>query len=166
MKKMWFAIIVFILFFIGYQLNQASKIPPVKEIIHAEDFSRISTAELVQMMGEPVSIESSDYGVTYLYDDVTGHHWEFIIHEDRVVRFTAFSSEWWNRTGDDFYYNKTSDIPKLFGVTVSGSAKVTDMNVYYEVTSVSNKIAEFKALDVGQGCFGYARITYDTRPFE
>lgn len=162
--------------------NQGDKDENIAEvttpIFHAPDYSRISSSELIEKMGEPTNIEEWNNKTlkgdilltTYTYDS-DEIHYEFVVAEDVVVRVTLYSSEWWNNEGEPFKYinEDKSDLRYLFGISDLGEhAKVEDNNVNYRITQVSDKIARFNVIDIDSEnkTFGLAKITYNLNYFD
>lgn len=167
----------------GSQVSKEKKNEEVKSeetvpIFKANDYSRISTSELIEKMGEPESIEEwtnktlkGDFPLTTYTYDGEGIHYEFVVTEDAVVRATLYSSEWWSNEGEPFKYtnNDKSDIRFQFGISDLGdNAKAKDNNVNYRITQVSDKIARFEVIDIdGENkTFGLAKITYNLNYFD
>jgi hypothetical protein len=149
----------------------------VSPIFNVNEYSRISSSELIEKMGEPASIEdwtnktpTGEYALTTYIYDVDGIHYEFVIAEDAVVRVTLYSNQYWNNEGDLFTYNNDdkSDLRYLFEITdLRDSAKISDNNVNFEISPVSDTVANFRVMEVDSEnkTFGFARITYNVNYF-
>lgn len=167
----------------GNQVSKEKKSEEVKSeevvpILNANDYSRISTSELIEKMGEPESIEEwtnktlkGDFPLTTYAYDGEGIHYEFVVAENVVVRATLYSSEWWSNEGEPFRYSNKdkSDLRLLFGISDLGEhAKAKDNVVNYKITQVSDKIARFNVIDIDSEnkTFGLAKITYNLNYFD
>lgn len=148
-------------------------------IVDTTQFSRISSKELIEKLGEPTSSEDwtnkttkGDYLVTtyeYNTDDI---HYEFVLADDTVVRLSLYSSLYWNSDGDYFRYKKRdkSDILSLFGIdkTNDYTKVVTNNNTTYKVSPISDTIASFDAqsIDSKDKTIGLVKVTYNTKYFD
>jgi len=151
----------------------------VEVIDDVAKYSRIPTDDLVEMMGEPETIETwtkqtNNYGdfevTTYGYDK-DGMRYEFIVGDDAVVRLSIYSNDYWNGEGERFSYNEDNkvDTMDVFGVEWSDNArKLVDNNITYKIISVSDKIAHFMASDIDteDKTFGFVKVTYNVKYFD
>lgn len=151
--------------------NTSESITIIEDV---EQFSRISTSELKNIMGEPISEESwinktskGDFNVTTLSYDKNSNHYEFIIADDSVVRLTIYSNSYWNNTGDRFYIvNDKKDIYKSFNIILSENAKEATNNLTYTLSPVNDKIAIFNVQDIDSDTYGLVKITYNLKYFD
>lgn len=155
--------------------SSTSSSEPVSIIEDVEQFSRINTDELKNIMGEPVSEESwtnatskGDFDVTTLSYDKNSNHYEFIIADDSVVRLTIYSNNYWNGTGDRFSITgDKQDICKSFNISLGENVKkVTDNNFTYTLSPVNDKIAMFDVQDIDTNSYGFVKITYNLNYFD
>ena len=155
--------------------SSAESSEPVTVIEDAEQFSRISTEELKNIMGEPASEEAwvnktskGDFNVTTISYDKDSNHYEFIVADDAVVRLSIYSSDYWNRTGDRFTISgQKSDICKSFNITLGSDAKKTaDTGSAYTLSPVNDKVAIFDVQDINGDTYGFVKITYNLNYFD
>lgn len=158
--------------------NDKGTVEMATPIFQAPDYSRISSSELIEKMGEPKSIDEwtnktlkGDFPLTTYEYDSEDIHYEFVIAEDSVIRVTLYSSEWWSNEGEPFKYtnNDKSDTRYQFGISDLGdNAKAKDNNVNYRITQVSDKIARFEVIDIDSEnkTFGLTKITYNLNYFD
>lgn len=148
----------------------------VSEIVDSSAFSRITSTDLINKLGEPASTEDwtnktskGDFPLkTYSYD-IDGNHYEFIIAEDNVVRLSIYSGNSWNGTGDDFSYTgNKSDILSMFGIVPDSDMKIkADTGYAYRVSDVNSKVANFDIYDLtDNNTFTTAKITYNLNYFD
>jgi len=181
MKNMFkaFLMVVLALIITGCGASEETEEKEVEVIDEVSKYSRISTGELVEMMGEPEMTETwakqtnnnGDFEVTTYGYDKDGMRYEFIIGEDAVARLSIYSNDYWNGEGERFSYNKDSkvDTMDVFGVEWDDDAKTSvDNNTTYEIISVSDKIAHFMAgdIDTEDKTFGFAKVTYNVKYFD
>lgn len=177
-------ILVVFLIFIGISIGMAVKTGKGKNqesaesitvIEDAEQFSRISTSELKNIMGEPISENSwtnktskGDFAVTTLSYDKNSNHYEFIIAEDSVVRLTIYSNNYWTKTGDRFpITSDKKDICQSFNISLGENAKkVVDNNFTYILSPVNEKVAMFNVQDIDSDTYGLVIITYNLNYFD
>lgn len=177
MKKIFGLIIVVLLCGICTACSSSSESTSesITIIEDVEQFSRISTRELKNIMGEPVSEESwtnktskGNFDVTTLSYDKDSNHYEFIIADDTVVRVTIYSNNYWNNTGDRFSITgEKKDICKSFNITLGDNVKkVTDNNFTYTLSPVNDKVAMFDVQDIDSDTYGLVKITYNLNYFD
>ncbi|MDD4689338.1 MAG: hypothetical protein PHE51_06290 [Eubacteriales bacterium] len=140
----------------------------------AVQFSRITTDELVAIMGEPIGKEDWTYNdkqpvTTYSYDK-NSNHYEFIIAENSVVRLTIYSSDSWNGEGEKFkFYGSKQNICKDYNIELGDNAKkAADTNFAYRLRTVNDIVADFWVLDMDldSKTYGFVKITYDLNYFD
>lgn len=155
--------------------SKADSTEPVAIIEDVEQFSRISTDELKNIMGESVTEESwtnktskGDFAVTTFSYDKDSNHYEFIVADDSVVRLSIYSGDYWNKSGDRFPITGDKvDICKSFGVTLGDNAKKTaDTNAAYTISPVNDKIAIFDIQDINGDTYGFVKVTYNLNYFD
>lgn len=148
----------------------------VSEVVDSSEFSRITSSELIDRLGEPVTIEDwtnktskGDFLVkTYSYD-IDDNHYEFIVAEDSVVRLSIYSGKNWNGAGEDFSYSgDKSDIFEMFGITPDSDMKVkADTGYAYRISDVNSKVAAFDIYDLtDSNTFATVKITYNLNYFD
>lgn len=159
----------------GSNSTTATEPETVTIIEDVEQFSRISTEELKNIMGEPNSEEAwtnktskGDFEVITLSYEVNSNHYEFIIADDSVVRLSIYSAGYWNRTGERFSFTgDKSNIAKAFNITLGDNAKkVTDNNFTYTLSPVNGKIGMFDVQDIDSDTYGFIKITYNLNYFD
>lgn len=138
-------------------------------ILDANEFSKISSENLVEKLGEPVRIEDfiAPNGATcynYWYD-IDKNHYDFYVIDDKVVELIASSENYWTGKGGLYKYNKKnkSDIAECFNIKLSQNAKVKDKNITYIVESVSSTVEEINVQDIKSDSktYGLIKIIYD-----
>jgi len=148
--------------------NTSNEVQDVDLIVDASQFSRITSAELVNVLGEPNNIENWNYKITESksYDAVTYTYqndqvYEFMLIDDQVVRFTIDSSS------APINFKNEGEIFPMFGITPSENLKkiqTAPSIIRYHL--VSNKIAEVWIPDVKDESFGMIKFTYNLNYFD
>jgi hypothetical protein len=168
--------VVLVFIFICYVLAFLNKKEVTVSFIEdVNQYSHISSEELISKLGEPVSKEiwtnktsKGDFEVeTYSYEK-DSNHYEFIVAHNTVVRLKIYSNKTWNNEGDLFFYKNKKKIPSLFGVEISKDATIENENRYYKATSVSNTIATFDVQDIRpiNDTFASVEVTYNDSYFD
>lgn len=150
----------------------------IEPIFNSIKYSRLSSGELIEKLGEPSSKEEWSNNTpngdvlltTYAYD-ISENHFEFIVADDSVVRVSIYSNAYWNNNGEHFIYNNKdkSDLRYLFGISeIKDTAKIKDSNVNYEISPVSDTVANFFVGEISEKdkTFGCAKITYNIKYFD
>lgn len=141
----------------------------IEIILDANEFSKISSENLIEKLGEPVRIEDfiAPNGATcynYWYD-IDKNHYDFYVIDDKVVELIASSENYWTGKGELYKYNKKnkSDIAECFNIKLSQNAKVKDKNITYIVESVSSTVEEINVQDIKSDSktYGLIKIVYD-----
>ena len=181
MKKFikWVVIVV-VLLFIFVVVKDISKNPiqkkesnasnEIQSVFNAPQYARITTADLIKLIGEPKNKESwtnetskGTFQMT-LYDyDIDNAHVEYIIYEDLVVKIRWFSNDP-VEIKDDF-----DNVFKMFNITVGKNAKkIADTGVTYKFSPVSDTVAEFDVhnFDADAHTFDTIYITYNLNYFD
>ena len=149
-----------------------------KVIDNVEKYSNISQEQLVEKFGNPLSKEkwknttaNGDFQVTtYIYDR-EGLTYEFIVAEEKVVRLTAYSDEYYKGEGENFKYNQKNmlDIPKNWGIELSNNARVEKNTGYaLRIHDVSKDIEELYIQDIEKEnkTYGIIKFTYNSQYFD
>lgn len=173
-------IIVIIVLFIVMVIKDISKNPiskkepvvsnDIESIFNASQYSRITTDELVSLLGEPKNKEDwsnetskGTFQMT-LYDyDIDNAYVEFITYEDSVVKVRWFSNEP-VEIKDDF-----DNVFKMFNISIGENARKTaDTGTTYKFSPVSDKVAKFEVynFDADAHTFDTIYITYNLNYFE
>lgn len=153
--------------------KEEEKISIIEDV---NQYSQISTEELINKFGEPASKENwtnktskGNFEVeTYSYDK-DSNHYEFITTNNLIVRLTIYSAQNWTGEGDLFTYKNKKQIPNAFGVSLSEGAKVeVDNNSTYKISHVSDSIAVLDIQDMKpiNGTFGFVKVTYNADYFD
>lgn len=170
------AIIFAVPFAISFVMSITIDHNGIDRIFPANEYSNISTNDLIEKMGKPDNIEKRNNKTAndsfaleaYLYD-VDSIHYEFIIADNSVVRAAIYSQNAWEKEGTDFKYEDSKkDIVKAFDIKLNDNAKVlTDTNSAYKISLVSDKIAEFyvSEIDIDNKTYGKVLITYNLSYF-
>lgn len=142
--------------------NQDEEIPM---ILDANKFGRISTDELVKIMGEPEEKEETVFKMSetraydttyYIYENGT---YEFMIIDGKVVRFTMYG------TGQT--YKNDDEAFSLFGITPGPNiTKVADTGMAIRYQNVNENVDDFWLVeDSKPNSIGTVKITYDSKYF-
>lgn len=125
----------------------------VELLIDTTQFSKISPEALIEIMGEPDSVDEWIFNkgtnlavdtTTYAYD-VDGMHYEFLVMEGIVNSLHIYAG--WNGSTVDLEIGLNEDVFKLFGIQPSKDMRlVADTGVAIRWRPVNDKIAEVWAL--------------------
>ncbi|KOS68371.1 hypothetical protein AEA09_07245 [Lysinibacillus contaminans] len=138
-------------------------------IIDATKFSRISSAQLIEIMGEPEYVDEYNWLVpstgkeipakTYIYE---GNKYEFMVIEDAVTRMSIYSGTYMGYDDTSFEFKNDEDLFSMFNIQPSDDLKkVADTGAALRFTPVSEKVAELWVLEIEKNNFGIAKITYN-----
>lgn len=170
-------ILIFMLVVILSACNNDSNVSkesvPIEPIIDANQFSRISSTQLVEIMGEPEKTEDYEWLVPKTNKSIVGKlytyekgKYEFVIFEDQVVKLDINSGEYWGYDDSVFTFNKEDDIFKMFNITPNENLKkITDTNYALRFSPVSDKVADVWVIDIDEKSFGSVKITYNLNYF-
>ncbi|WP_312129689.1 hypothetical protein [Lysinibacillus capsici] len=165
--------IVLIMVIGGNSNNEDNKSEKDKEqskvIIDATQFSRINTAKLVEIMGEPESIDEYMWLVpstgkeipakTYIYEN---NRYEFMVIEDTVTRMNVYSGKYMGYDDTTLKFKNEDDLFAIFNIkTNQNLKKIADTGAALRYTPVSDNIAELWVVDIEENSFGVAKITYN-----
>ncbi|WPK12231.1 hypothetical protein R6U77_00665 [Lysinibacillus louembei] len=146
----------------------------VETIIDVTQFSKINSAKLIEIMGEPQRIEDYEWrvpktnqeivGKLYVYED---SKYEFILFDDIVMQLDMYSGQSKGDTTDIIgSFENKDDIFKLFGITPSSKMKKeADTNYALRYENVSDTVESVRIFDIENGEFGMAKFTYDSKYF-
>lgn len=142
-----------------------------ESVIDATRFSKINSTELVQIMGEPESIEDYEWvipstqksiiGKLYIYEK---NKYEFVLFEDIVARLNAYSGVNWGYDESTFHFKTGKDVIKSFGISETYRNMVrTDNTGYMErYKPVAEGVDEVEIYDIDKDTFGFIHITYNS----
>ena len=143
-------------------------------IIDANQFSRITSEQLIEIMGQPEKTEylnqsngTTTYPATVYY--YQNNRFEFMVIDNSVVRLSVNSDKCNDRNADSFHYTDKASILSMFGITPSNSmTTVTDTGFVLKYHIVSDKIAEFYVLimDSSVQTYDMVWITYNLNYFQ
>ncbi|UDK97131.1 hypothetical protein EYB33_12845 [Lysinibacillus sphaericus] len=139
-------------------------------IIDATQFSRINSAQLIEIMGQPEIIEDYEWlvpktnknivGKLYIYEK---NKFEFVLFDDTVSRLNVYSGQFWGYDDSTMEFEKNDDIFHLFGIEPSKQLKkVADTDYALRYKDVSEKIDDMWIQDIKDKTFGIAKFTYDS----
>lgn len=173
----WTVIILAIIITIIVGTNQSSDKEDAKSsvpvIIDATKFSNINSAQLIEILGEPESVEDfkwsmpknnqSIVGKLYIYEK---NKYEFILFDDVVVRLNVYSGQYMGYDNSTMNFDKEEDILPMFGIVHrSTMQKVADTNYALRYEKVSDKVEGVWILEIKNNTFGIAKFTYDSKYF-
>lgn len=174
MKKIFLLVLLVFSVILSACTSQQQEIEIIEDVTK---YSRIASSQLLEIMGEPVSVEEwtnktskGDFSVTTFSYDKNNNRYEFIVADDSVVRLTIYSNKCWNGEGESFKYSgNKQNMSKLFNIELSDNSKiVADTNFAYRISPVNDKVADFWALDIDTNSktFGMVKITYNMNYFD
>ncbi|MDQ4680750.1 hypothetical protein, partial [Stenotrophomonas maltophilia group sp. RNC7] len=127
--------------------SSSANIEPYEVLVDVNQFSRISSEELIEKMGEPNRKEdwnnSTDRGnfliTIYYYDD-----YEFFIADDSVVRMNILSEQYNDINGDGIKFYSEESIFQMLNIPIDYNKikKIADTGYALRYSPVSDKVAE------------------------
>ncbi len=143
----------------------------ISVVLDCSKFSRISTEELKNELGEPKSTENwssitseGEFSMQLYTYDFEGYYGEFVLYEDTVVKLHLFSDSQWVVEGSN-----SDNIFAMFGIVPGENAKkVVDTGTTYKFSPVSDKVAkvEFYNYDKESKTFDTVYVTYNLNYFD
>lgn len=183
--KRWVCLLLVSLFGVilngcGSSGNSAKNVTSEKQkpiLVDSEKFARISTEELLKLMGTPSKTESIRATKTTTGEKVTGtaYHYErfnqkdyieFLVFEDKVTKLNLFASKEYYRNGDNLPFTNENSLFEMFNVSKTDRVRKTaDTGYALRFAPVSDKVADFWILGIDKNAktFGTVKITYDVR---
>lgn len=158
-----------------YGCSDSTQGDDVEMIIDATQFSNLTSDELVNIMGEPESIEDYEWsipktnksivGKLYIYEN---NKFEFILFEDTVTRLNAYSGVYWGYDDSTFVFSSGKDVMKSFGITdtYKNMARTVNTGVVEKYEPVTEGIQKVEIHDIKENTFGLIRFTYDSNFYE
>jgi len=146
----------------------------IEPIIDATQFSKINSAQLVGIMGEPEKIQDFEWSVPKTNQSIVGklyiyekNKFEFILFDDIVTRLNIYSGQYWGYDNSTLNFEEKDDIFPLFGIEHSHNKikKVADTNFALRYSPVSDKIDDVWIQEIEDKTFGIAKFTYDSTYF-
>lgn len=142
-------------------------------VIDVNQFSNISTDELVELMGEPEDTESWDFDtavgtfptVRYTYEN---GRYEFLEIDNKIVRVTINSPKYNALDAESFTYKNTDDLFSMFGIEESEDyIKITTADSALRLQRLTDDIDEFfiPSIDLASNSFDMVQITFDQMYF-
>lgn len=165
------------------KVENASKLDSVKQeikvVLDSPKYYRISSSELVDLLGEPQKTEGINLkfrntgedvvGQIYMYEKFNGNdHLEFVVADDKVVRASIYSNKFYYDTkGENIPFTSKEELFKMFNIDITNETRKTvDNNFTLRYSPVSDTVADFWVTGIENGNnFGVAKITYDLRYF-
>lgn len=168
-----FFVLVVVLAACSNESNVSKDSVPIESIIDANQFSRITSTQLVELMGEPEKTEDYEWLVPKTNKSIVGKlftyekgKYEFIIFDDQVVRLDVNSGQFWGYDDSVLTFNQEDDIFKMFNITPNEHLKkIADTNYALRFSPVSDKVADVWVIEIDGKNFGSARITYNLNYF-
>ncbi|WP_346234495.1 hypothetical protein MKY04_12580 [Lysinibacillus telephonicus] len=161
--------LLFILLLFGCG-NEQTKVNEEDVIIDAEQFSNITSSELISILGEPQSVEPYEWKVPSTNQSIVGDlytyeegKYEFILFDDNVVRLSINSGSYWGYDESTFGFIDNESILQLFGIsdTYDDMRKTEDNGLMQRYERVSEGVSRVEIYEIQNDTFGFARITYN-----
>jgi len=170
-----FVLLIIIGAIVGNNENSPKNIDKsVELVIDVNQFSRISSSELVEIMGEPEKIEDYEWrvpstnesivGKMYIYDK---NKYEFILFDDMVARLNIYSGSYMGYDNSKMTFKNEKDIFAMFAIEPNERLKkIADTNYALRYSPVSDKVADVWIQEINGNEFGIAKITYNLNYYE
>lgn len=144
----------------------------VKEVmIDVNKFSKITSTELIEIMGEPQEIQDykwsvpstgqSIVGKLYIYEE---NKYEFILFDDSVARLNIYSGKYWGYDDSVIEFENERHILDMFNIEPNKQFKKTgDNNFSLRYSPVSDTVEDLWIQEIEDKHFGVAKITYNSK---
>lgn len=168
MKKTLFFILMVLAL---YGCSDSTKGNDVEVIIDSTQFSGLTSDELVNIMGEPESIEDYEWSIPKTNESVIGklyiyekNKYEFVLFDDVVARLNVYSGSYWGYDNSTFEFSTGKEVLKSFGISETyKNIQRTDNTGYMErYKPVSEGIDEVEIYEINDKAFSFIHITYDS----
>ncbi|WP_419962107.1 hypothetical protein [Psychrobacillus sp. BM2] len=145
----------------------------VDVLVDANQFARITSEELVALMGEPESIEDYEWSVPKTGESIVGklyiyqkNKFEFVIFENSVARLNVYSGKYWGYDDSVIEFQSKEDIFSMFNIEPNNNLKkIEDTNYALRFSPVSDTVADVWIQDIKENTLGVAKITYNLNYF-
>ncbi|HWL13450.1 MAG TPA: hypothetical protein VNQ57_10710 [Ureibacillus sp.] len=149
--------------------NNKTSEQSIEPIIDASKFSRITSAELVEIMGEPQGKEEIMWlvpstgkevpAVYYTYDE---GKFEFMLIDDQITRLNVYSGQYFGYDDSVFEFDNENQLFSMFNINPSDDLKkIGDTGYVLRYSPVSEKVGDFWVSEIEGNKFGVAKITYN-----
>ncbi|MGG0663404.1 hypothetical protein ABE042_04770 [Viridibacillus arvi] len=171
--KIYSLLLVVTVLLIGCSNATGSEKEEIKPIIDATQFSRISSKELISIMGKPESIEKYEWSVPKTGKNIVGkiyiyekNKYEFILFKNKVTRLNVYSGTYMDYDDSKFGFKNEEDIFSMFDIKPNENIrKVADSNYALRFSPVSDNVADVWIQEIKDNTFGIAKITYNLNYF-
>lgn len=145
---------------------------PHEILVDVNQFSRISSEELIEKVGEPNRKEdwnnSTDRGnfliTIYYYDD-----YEFFIADDSVVRMNILSEKYNDINGEGIKFSSEESIFQMLNIPIDYNKikKIADTGYALRYSPVSDKVAEVwcPIIDKETNTIDHIKVTFNLNYF-
>lgn len=145
----------------------------VETVIDVTQFSRISSSQLIALLGEPESRSNYEWSIPTTGKSIVGelfvydqNKYEFILFDDSVVRLNVYSGSFMGYDESKMSFNREEDLFSMFGIKPNSNLKkVADTGSALRYTPVSEKVAEVWIQQIEGSQFDIAKITYNLNYF-
>lgn len=142
-------------------------------LIDVNQYARVTSEELVKLLGEPESIEDYEWSVPKTGESIVGklyiyqkNKFEFVLFEDSVARLNVYSGQYWGYDDSVIEFQKEEDIFSMFNIQPNNNLKkIEDTNYALRYSQVSDKVADVWIQDIKENTLGSAKITYNLNYF-
>lgn len=140
--------------------------------IDVNQFSRISSEELIGIMGEPNSREdwnnSTDRG-KFLIEIYEYDGYDFFIADDSVVRMNIYSERYYNLDGEGIEFSSEESIFDMLNIPVDYDKikRTEDTGYALRYSPVSDKVAEVWCIGIDEegGSIEEIKVTFNLNYF-
>lgn len=150
-------------------VNDSTSKEPKELMIDVNQFSKISSAELVEKLGDPEKIEDYEWRVPRTNESIVGkmyiyeqNKYEFILFDDSVARLNIYSGTFMGYDDTVMTFEKEQDIFDMFGIEPNNHLKkIADTNYALRFSPVSDTVADLWIESINGNEFEIAKITYN-----
>jgi len=142
-------------------------------LIDANQFAKITSEELVAILGEPESIEDYEWSVPKTGESIVGklyiykkNKFEFVLFDNSVARLNVYSGQYWGYDDSVIEFQSKEDIFSMFNIESNNNMKkIEDTNYALRFSPVTDTIADLWIQEIQENTLGIAKITYDLNYF-
>lgn len=151
-------------------ISEKEEFSPI--IVDVNQFAKISSEELIKIFGEPTEKEKINYSspngkkykTTYYRYNKEGYCFEFLLIDNKVVRFNLITDYF--ETKEPIKYKNEKDIFNMFGISPNENlSKIADTGSALRYSPVSDKVGEVWIPMIENQSMNLIKITFDLNYF-
>lgn len=138
--------------------------------IDVNQFSRINSQELIEIMGEPKSIEDwnnkTDLG-EFLINIYEYDGFNFFVADDSIVRMNIYSDKYYNLDGEGIKFESEEDIFHMLNIPVDYDKikRTGDTGYALRYSPVSDKVVDVWCIGIEENTIEEIKVTFNLNYF-